>query len=114
MDYLAPNGRKNTLLKWRSSRRFEAYGLICATPDKMISNLALAKAIGMDPRGLRQVLEHDALFLIELRGDKFRVSPWYRINPAHPPLVMDTMEPPRLRGTIVCGDQIKLSKFSKT
>lgn len=84
----------------RNKIRAEAYGIISMTPDKRISNRSLAKALRMDPRGLRQVIERDDHFMIELRGEDYRTEPWYSINPAHPPLIMDEREPPRLNRLI--------------
>lgn len=107
----APNSIHSQDQKARATCRFQAYGIICASKDKMVSNRALAKALGMDPRGLRQVLEKDPHFLIRLRGESYRTEPWYEINPDHSPLVLDATPPPdRVHGVIVGGQQLKLTK----
>lgn len=97
----APNALSIQDQKARNKIRFEAFGIIHATPEKRISNRALAKALGMDPRGLRQVLERDDHFMIELRGEDYRTEPWYSINPDHPPLKLDDREPPKLLRLVV-------------
>ena len=106
----APNSLQCTVHLWRTKRRFEAYGIIMATDKKMVSNKALALALGMDSRGLRQVLERDTHFLITLRGENHRTEPWYSINPDHSPLVLDEQKPPKARTTIVGGERLKLVK----
>lgn len=106
----APNSLECTVRLWRAKRRFEAYGIITATDIKMVSNRDLATQLGMDPRGLRQVLEKDELFLVELRGDNHRTEPWYLINPNHTPMTFHVGKIPKLRKTIVGGGQLKLTK----
>ena len=73
----------------------KAYAFIAMSKAESVSNIALAGALEMDPRGLRQVLEKDGRFIVEMRGTD-RGTVWYAINPDHPPYALDKEIPPRI------------------
>ena len=106
---VAQYSRANTIYLWRTKRRFEAYGLILSTAEKRVSNKSLAEALGMAPRGLRQVLERDPHFIVELRGEKSKTECWFAINPDHEPLRLDQEEPPALKVAIPGGPRLALT-----
>lgn len=78
--------------KARMDLRLKIFGLISLTQDKCIENCALARAIGMDPRGLRSLLRNDQHFRPVIRESGRGL--WWFINPDHPKLQIDHEAPP--------------------
>ncbi len=80
---------------WRNEARWKAYGFIAAAAAQTVSNRQLAKVLEMDPRGLRQVIQQDPHFVIEIRTniEEGRGEPWYSLNPD---IKHGSAEPPRL------------------
>jgi hypothetical protein len=77
--------RAAVLDRWRTETRFYAYGIIAATKLQAVENRALSLALGMDPRGLRTIMERDPHFLCKI-DPTGRRGLWYAINPEHAPL----------------------------
>ncbi len=86
--------RERVMGNWRADARWKAYGFIAASAAQTVSNKDLAKVLEMDPRGLRNVIERDPHFRVEIRiGDFGRGEPWYTLNPE---LKHGPEEPPKL------------------
>ena len=95
----------------RNEMRFRAYFFIKSAKDQRISNRALAILLKMDPRGLRQVLEKDKHFQIQLCGENHRTEPWYTVNPNIPPIDFDDgRKSGPIQATITAGEVVKLTK----
>ena len=79
----APNTIKRQKAQIVSETRWKAYGLISATKDKRVENTALCAALGLDPRGSREIFGRDPHFLMmtPISGRGL----WWAINPEHPP-----------------------------
>lgn len=107
----APKSIGVTTSLHRTERKFRAYCVIKAAKDQRISNRALAIILEMDPRGLRQVLEKDKHFQIQLCGENHRTEPWYTINPNIPPIDFDDgRDSGPVQATITAGEVVKLTK----
>ncbi len=95
--FYTPNGRDAVLDRWRSDGRIRAIGAITLSGG-IISGIRLAAVIGVSPRGLRQLLRSDTVFVPEIRGnDEGRGETWYRLNLEALP---EVLPPPPLMATL--------------
>jgi hypothetical protein len=89
----APNSRANVIANWRNEGRLRAIGSLTYYGG-IISGKHLAAIIGVSPRGLRQMLRGDKIFMPEIReSEDGRGETWYRLNVAALPT---PQPPPRL------------------
>lgn len=115
MLYPAPARKSLAIRSWRFGLVKECLGIIAMAEGHTVENRALARLVGHDPRGLRQVLERfpQIRILIDPNGKR---GMWYALNPNAPklaipgntappenPKVIDGKAPERLTFAEKCG-----------
>lgn len=79
--FYAPNGKDETLDRWRRDGRMRAFGAITFRGGT-ISGKELAAILGVSPRALRNLLIRDGHFLVEYRAAPgHKDEAWYRVRP---------------------------------